>query len=206
MNYQNHYDILIERSRDRLLEGYSERHHIVPRCMGGSDDAENIAVLTAEEHYVAHQLLVRMNPGNHKLVTAVIRMSGHGKNRNNKAFGWIRRKNAIAISEINTGVAKTAQHKHNLSIAKTGVAIGPMSNEAKQKKSVALTGKPSQLKGKTYIEIYGKEAATLQGMKRNVAKTGVTRPLVICPICKEIGGAGAMHRWHFDNCKELAHA
>jgi hypothetical protein len=77
MNYSLHYTRLIERSRSRVLEGYKERHHIVPRCLGGTDDKSNIAVLTAEEHFVAHQLLVKMYPGNRDLVYATQLMTLH---------------------------------------------------------------------------------------------------------------------------------
>jgi hypothetical protein len=52
MNYKNIYERLIQRGKSRTLSEYTERHHIVPRCMGGTDDAQNIVRLTAEEHYV----------------------------------------------------------------------------------------------------------------------------------------------------------
>ncbi len=90
MDYELHYSTLIERGQARLLEGYSENHHIIPRCIGGSDDPENLVRLTPEEHYVAHQLLVKMNPGNEKLVYAAVMM---GNTRHtNKTYGWLKRK------------------------------------------------------------------------------------------------------------------
>lgn len=33
------------------------KHHIVPRCLNGSNDSENIIVLTVREHYIAHLIL-----------------------------------------------------------------------------------------------------------------------------------------------------
>jgi hypothetical protein len=62
--------------------------------MGGNDDADNLVDLTAEEHYVAHQLLVKMYPHNAKLVYAakMMTVSAHGDSRNNKLYGWLRRK------------------------------------------------------------------------------------------------------------------
>ncbi|AFU64176.1 HNH endonuclease [Salmonella enterica] len=94
MNYKKIYNNLIERSRNRTLVGYKERHHIVPRCLGGGDELNNIAVLTPEEHYIAHLLLVKLNPGNYKLVYAAQMMcvSGSKVKRSNKSFGWLRRK------------------------------------------------------------------------------------------------------------------
>lgn len=54
---------------------YSERHHIVPRCMGGTNDEENLIYLTYEEHYKAHQLLCEKYPGHRGLISALWRMS-----------------------------------------------------------------------------------------------------------------------------------
>lgn len=95
MDYQKHYDLLIERARARVLEGYVEVHHVVPRCIGGGDEKENLVQLTAEEHYAAHQLLHKVYPESYSLMFAVIAMTGNpnGK-RCNKAYGWMRRKNA----------------------------------------------------------------------------------------------------------------
>ena len=67
MNYQKIYDNIIERAKTRVLEGYKERHHIVPKCMGGSDDVENLVELTAREHFICHKLLVEMYPSNSSL-------------------------------------------------------------------------------------------------------------------------------------------
>ena len=89
MNYQKHYDRLMDRARSRILDCYTESHHITPVCMGGKGTEE--VRLTAEEHYVAHQLLVKIYPKNSKLIYAANMMT-MGKNRNNKVFGWIRRK------------------------------------------------------------------------------------------------------------------
>jgi len=94
MNYKKHYDLLIERARTRHLNGYVERHHIVPRCIGGTDEKSNLVELTPEEHYVAHQLLVKMYPENDSLVYAASKMTVSSKTvlRNNKLYGWLRRK------------------------------------------------------------------------------------------------------------------
>jgi len=104
MNYNKHYATLIERARHRVLEEYTEKHHIIPKCLGGSDDKENIAVLTPEEHYVAHQLLVKMYPKEHKLVYAANMMTVSAGNlpRNNKRYGWLKKK-YISVCRARTG-------------------------------------------------------------------------------------------------------
>jgi len=96
MDYKKIHDSLIERARDRVIEGYTEKHHIVPRCMGGSNEANNLIRLTPEEHFLVHQLLVKIYPKNHKLAFAVDMMCAgnitHGGCRtNNKRFGWLRK-------------------------------------------------------------------------------------------------------------------
>jgi len=64
MNWTSIYDNLIQRakseSRTRSNETYYERHHIIPRYMNGSDDEENLVLLTFREHVIAHYLLWRM--------------------------------------------------------------------------------------------------------------------------------------------------
>lgn len=102
MNYSKVYESLIHRARGRdNTEGYFENHHVIPKCIGGSDDSDNLVKLTPEEHYVAHQLLHKMYPDNYGLLMAVSLMTVHTTEgrASNKTFGWIRRKTAQAISE-----------------------------------------------------------------------------------------------------------
>lgn len=93
MDYQKIYNTLVRRGQNRILEGYSEKHHIVPRCMGGTDEATNLVSLTPEEHYLCHLLLVKIYPNNIKLVKAAMFMVSANKDqqRNNKLYGWLKR-------------------------------------------------------------------------------------------------------------------
>lgn len=136
MNYSLHYTRLIERSRSRVLEGYKERHHIVPRCLGGSDDKSNIAVLTAEEHFVAHQLLVKMYPGNRDLVYATQLMTLHQTDRrvNNKLFGWLRKRMGEAMSAQTKAYQKEFGHPKGFKDKK---------HTEEMKKQIAATSKAS---------------------------------------------------------------
>lgn len=96
MDYHKIYDALIIRGQNRVLAGYKEKHHIIPRCLGGTDDAGNLVWLTPEEHYVCHLLLVKMNPGSVKLVKAAMFMvtANSNQQRTNKAYGWLKRQYA----------------------------------------------------------------------------------------------------------------
>ena len=75
-------------------------HHIIPRCLGGSNEKENLVALTPEEHYVAHQLLVKIYPDNSSLTYAALKMV-HGRS-NNKWYGWLK-KRYQKISKQRTG-------------------------------------------------------------------------------------------------------
>jgi len=52
------------------VDGYKERHHIIPECCGGETIEENLIDLTAQEHYEAHRLLAEENPDNYGLQLA----------------------------------------------------------------------------------------------------------------------------------------
>lgn len=81
MDYEKAYRALIESSRSREVPSeYTERHHIVPKCLGGSNEKENISILTAREHYLAHRLLCKIHPKNYKLSFALMVMSS-GKSK-----------------------------------------------------------------------------------------------------------------------------
>lgn len=63
-------NILSTRGRFACGDKYHERHHIIPRCMDGTDDKENLIDLFAREHFIAHKLLAEENPNNKGLVYA----------------------------------------------------------------------------------------------------------------------------------------
>ena len=96
MNYQEHYNRLINRGKTRHHpDCYTEEHHIIPRCIGGSNYPENMVKLTPEEHYVAHQLLIKLYSGNRKYKLAhgakMMTVDSNGRRVNNKLQGWLKR-------------------------------------------------------------------------------------------------------------------
>ncbi len=101
MDYQKIYNSLVERARTRIINEFTETHHVVPRCLGGSNEKTNLVELTPEEHYVAHQLLVKLNPSNHALAKAAAMMIPNRPS--NKMYGWVRRRFAIAKSIEQSG-------------------------------------------------------------------------------------------------------
>lgn len=63
MNYKKHYELLIltRLNRVTLTTEYYEKHHILPKSMGGDNSKNNIILLTAREHYIAHLLLYKFS-------------------------------------------------------------------------------------------------------------------------------------------------
>ncbi len=80
MDYNKIYYQIIKRGNNRKLEGYIEKHHIIPKCIGGSDDEDNIVELTAREHFLCHMLLCEIYPKEYKLKHALFLMA-IGKNK-----------------------------------------------------------------------------------------------------------------------------
>jgi hypothetical protein len=154
MDYKRIYKELVERARTRELIEYTERHHVIPRCIGGDDSNENIVRLTPEEHYLAHQLLTRIYPAEPKLVYAAMLMtqSSNGKRTNNKLFGWIKRRIVEARSVPHSDERKLAN-----SLGQKGKKL---SEETRQKMSLSRKGVP---KTKEWAE---KIAKSQQGRKK----------------------------------------
>lgn len=67
--------ILDTRGRFACGNEYHECHHIVPRCMGGEDEKDNLIDLYAKEHFIAHKLLAEEHPDNMKLKNAYVCMA-----------------------------------------------------------------------------------------------------------------------------------
>lgn len=105
MNYSKHYDRLINRAKNRNITGYTEKHHIIPRCMGGEDKGENLVRLTAREHFIAHLLLWKMYPNSKGLINAVQIMCVHssGNRVNNRMYSWLKKKFSEEMSSKQCG-------------------------------------------------------------------------------------------------------
>lgn len=115
MDYTKHYGVLMEKAKQRTeVPGYSETHHIVPKCLGGTNDKENLVDLYPEEHYIAHLLLAKIYGG--KLWFAANMMA----NRNNKQYGWIKRKFAEENSKAHRGMKHTDESRKKMSLARKG--------------------------------------------------------------------------------------
>lgn len=74
--YQTYIDrILSIRPNVKDNNNYQELHHIIPKCLGGDDNFDNLIWLYAQEHYYAHKILAIENPDNKGLQYAWWMMS-----------------------------------------------------------------------------------------------------------------------------------
>lgn len=81
MKYKKIYKNLVsnKKNRKKMKGVYYEAHHIIPKCMGGSNSKENIVLLTHKEHYIAHLLLTKIYPKNTSLKYSIFRMTHSSK-------------------------------------------------------------------------------------------------------------------------------
>jgi 5-methylcytosine-specific restriction endonuclease McrA len=66
--YHRWYCSIITRASNRMLSVgmYVERHHVIPKSLGGDNTRENLVSLTAREHFICHWLLTKMTNGRSK--------------------------------------------------------------------------------------------------------------------------------------------
>ena len=136
--YRKIYQDICNRAKTRKLVGYKEKHHIIPRSLGGTDDTDNIAVLTAREHFICHLLLVRMTSHNNRskmvfTLNSMMNRKTESMDRYvpcSKIFEILR----IQLSEAHKQIGRTTEHKEAISKAHKGKIV---SDETKQKMSIA---------------------------------------------------------------------
>jgi hypothetical protein len=89
---QRTYDRLIDRAKGRIyIRGVHDNHHILPKSLGGSNAKSNIAILTYDEHFLAHRLLTKLTTGVERIsmLHALERMTRSRKNSSERIFsGW----------------------------------------------------------------------------------------------------------------------
>ena len=117
MNYQNIYNNLVQKAQSRELDGYVEKHHIVPKCMGGDNANSNIVRLSAKEHFIAHKLLVRIYPNTKGVWYALIAM-GRIVEFKSRIFQSER----LRAYEMRKGFKYSEESKKKMSLAKLGKA------------------------------------------------------------------------------------
>ncbi len=178
-----------------VTEGYFERHHILPKSLGGTNSKDNLVFLTPKEHYICHLLLMRMTTGKAQL--SMIRAFN--------AFKMASRKNPRHLNSRRYEFART----HSI-----GKGNGtPMSAETKAKISAKRKGSKSFMKDKHFegqalqniiAATRSEERCTKisQALKGRVSPTkGMTHKKSPCPHCHRDVAPNQMARNHGDRCK-----
>ncbi len=152
MDYSRQYNLIINKAKERFLEEYSETHHIIPKCLGGTNENSNLVELTPREHLICHRLLVKIYPNNISLHRAYNAM-GTRCNFSSKLFAKTRK----YISEYQTGTKLSEETKQKMSKTRKGVLKSeetkrkmskPKTEETKRKMSLAQKGNTKGSKNK----------------------------------------------------------
>ena len=137
--YTKWYNSIITAAKTRITSEYVERHHILPKSLGGSNEKDNIIKLTAREHFICHWLLPKMTEDidRHKMICALSKMRCiNGKQQRyttkitSRVFEMLRKEHASAISIINSGRKHSDETKEKHRKLSTGRVH---SDEAKTK-------------------------------------------------------------------------
>jgi hypothetical protein len=107
MNYKLHYESLINKyGLKNKPEYYSERHHIVPKSMGGTNEDYNLVYLTPRQHFIAHWLLWKIHR-NQSMGHAFWMMSSSRKFVSSSGYAAAKKANAEISSKRNKGKIPT---------------------------------------------------------------------------------------------------
>lgn len=214
--YTKWYYSIISKSQKRVnYEGYTERHHIIPKSLGGTNEPSNLVKLTAKEHFICHLLLIKMTEGSNrtKMRYASWMMVKNNKNQDRtyitgRKFEQLKTQMKLANKERpgpNLGLVMPVETKNKLSKTLTGRKKPPQSKEHKLKISQSKKN-PSE---HTRLKI-SKARSAQKGLQRRSEETkikmskwqkGFSKPKKICEYCLKNISEQNYHRWHGGNCK-----
>lgn len=169
MDYTKIHNTIIERAKTRILEGYVEKHHIVPKCIGGTDDNDNIVELTAKEHFIVHKLLTKIYPNEVGLQRAAWLMA-----KMNNANGRLYRVGAREYKRLKENLKVTKEQRNKISESMKGNknCLGNrLTNEHKSNISKSLKGNViGCFKGKRLSKEHRKKISnSMKGKERSIS-------------------------------------
>ena len=159
--YKVWHDNIIAKAKARKEDGIYERHHIIPRCLKGSNKSFNIVKLTPREHFIVHMLLCKFTTGyaRHKMIFAFQAMANiKCKGRTYKVNGKIAEKLKLEFRKLLTGRKFKKETKLKMSKIRKGRKL---TEEHKKKIGIAGLGR------KQSKETIAKRVAKLKGQKRS---------------------------------------
>lgn len=180
--------MIIDRAKSRTLlaNEYYEKHHIIPRSLGGTDKKENLVSLTAKEHYMCHLLLVKMLEGEfkYKMLCALMRMSRSNQPQRiiikSKIYEKIKKEKSLLHSLLYRGKNNPFYGKNHSEGTKQRLREArakqverqgsTMTKEAREKLSVAAKGRSLSKNHREKIGIANKGKIRSEEFKKAVAK------------------------------------
>jgi len=203
MNYEKIYISIIDKAKQRSInDQYVEKHHILPKCIGGSNDKTNLVSLTYREHFICHWLLCKIYKDNYKLKAALAKMIERKGERITSS--WMFEAVKRNLKDIKYPWLEESwknpwnKDKKGLQEAWNKGLKQPATEERKKKTSETLK--------KKYTKIQHHRKGTLSW---NSGKKGLqeawnknkSMPKTSCPHCNKMVDLLNMKRWHGDNCK-----
>lgn len=170
------------RSNAKLLLGYIEGHHILPKCfkLGGEHDSINIAFLSGREHFVVHQLLTKMfseQKYRYQMENAISKF--------------------LCVNKHQTRLLTATQYELCRRYAASCQSSKIVSDETKAKQSQIRKGKPTWNKGKTGL----KPNPCSAERAKNISLSRKLTPKLKCAYCNKETDPGNHKRFHDLNCK-----
>lgn len=168
-------NILNTRGRFNCGDQYHERHHIIPKCMGGTNGEENLIDLFAREHFEAHKILSKEHPDNKSLVFAWTCMAfPNNAVQKRCAISPEEYEEArIVMSKAMSGRKMSDEAKKKLSENRKGKSLSP---ETKQKLSEALKGRTITDETRKKMSEASKGRVVTEETKEKFRKTIRERP------------------------------
>jgi hypothetical protein len=146
--YSKYYFRIIENRQRNPLNGYVEKHHIIPKSLGGTNKKSNIVALSAREHFLCHRLLVKMTIGKDRMkMSYAIRCLMHLENTHQQRYKINARTYQTIILETKSSISENISGQNNPFY---GQQHSPESKAIMRAKR-ALQVMPSKI-GKTYSE------------------------------------------------------
>lgn len=150
--YTRLYFAIIERRIALPFDGYVEKHHIIPKSMGGSNNRINLVRLPLREHFLCHRLLVKMTVGQdrHKMICALKAMMLNNGSRDlsftSRTYDALRSAHKEAMRAVmmgkNKGKTRTAEQKARMAVESTGKFHTDASIELMSQKRRERTSQP----------------------------------------------------------------
>jgi len=162
MNYQKIYNQFISDRLNKVPVGYFEKHHILPKSLGGNDDKSNLIKLTAQDHYFAHELLAKIYGG--KMSNALWMMTTSKKYKKSRIiYEQAKKKQSLFLSKQKYRLSKSPSKETREKISKTltGKFCGKNSPSFQRKISDEQRKKLSEISKKRALEFGG----TMTGKK-----------------------------------------